>query len=511
MRRKKMALKATAVILLTLLLSALPAVSAQQEEMAPASGSIADDRGREAVSLTVAEAVLESLKNNKAFIVQTFQPQITRTFEDQALADFDPVLNGQLSQNVQRSPSVLTDEYTTTDTTTASLSVDKKLTTGGTVGLEVSAQESDTSPATGSTSLTAKLNQPILQGASSKVNLVSLKQARLDSRISDFEVRGLAATLVAQVEEAYWDYAIAVRNIAIVEDSLLLSRRRLEETLEYIRVGKLADVERVAVEAEVALRQVDLINARSARESARLDFLRLVSPFGGDLWDRDLVLKDEPAVANQREPAPVEDYVGAAMRLRADINQAKLKMEQGDLEVIKTKNGLLPKLDLFISLGKTGYSESFGDSTGRLGDEGYDITAGLTMQWPFNHRAAKAINRRAMLTRQQSEEAMGNLMQLAQMDVRKAHIEVRRQLAQITASAASRRLQEEKYRTEKEKYHVGRSTSFLVSQTERDLLQSRVAEAQATVGYLKALVELYRLDGSILERRDIQAPGGEPG
>jgi outer membrane protein TolC len=101
-------------------------------------------------------------------------------------------------------------------------------------------------------------------------------------------------------------------------------------------------------------------------------------------------------------------------------------------------------------------------------------------------------------------------MQLAQMDVRKAHIEVRRQLAQISASAASRRLQEEKYRTETEKFRVGRSTSFLVSQAERDLLQSRVAEAQATVGYFKALVELYRLDGSILDRRDIQAPGNEP-
>jgi hypothetical protein len=34
---------------------------------------------------------------------------------------------------------------------------------------------------------------------------------------------------------------------------------------------------------------------------------------------------------------------------------------------------------------------------------------------------------------------------------------------------------------------------------------------QATVGYLKALVELYRLDGSILDRRGIQAPGDKPG
>ncbi|MDP2268776.1 MAG: TolC family protein, partial [Deltaproteobacteria bacterium] len=136
-------------------------------------------------------------------------------------------------------------------------------------------------------------------------------------------------------------------------------------------------------------------------------------------------------------------------------------------------------------------------------------TAGLTVQFPLFNRAAEAGNLRASLTRQQSEEAMANLTQLAQVDVRKAHIEVRRQSEQITASAASRRLQEEKYRAETEKFRVGRSTSFLVSQAERDLLQSRVAEAQATVGYLKALVELYRLDGSILDRRGIQAPGAK--
>jgi len=511
MKEKGIAFIAAGVILLTALLVGSPSAAAPLGEAAPATGSITAGQGQEPILLTVAGAVLESLKNNKAFIVQTFQPQITRTFEDQALSVFDPVLNGQISQSADRAPSALTGDYATTDSTAASLSLNKTLTTGATVSLEATAQGSDSSTGTGATNLTAKLNQPLLKGAFPKVNLVSLQQARLDSRISDYELRGFAVTLVAQVEEAYWDYAIAMRNIAIVEESLLLSRRQLEETMERIRVGKLADVERVAAEAEVALRQVDIINARSARESARLALLRLVSPSGGDPWDRDVSLRDEPEAALQGEVVPVDDYVRTAMRLRPDLNQARLQMERGDLELIKTKNGLLPKLDLFINMGKTGYSDSFGRSMSRVGNEGYDIVAGLAVQFPLFNRAAEADNRRASLTRQQSEEAMGNLTQLAQVDVRKAHIEVRRQSEQITASAASRRLQEEKYRAETEKFRVGRSTSFLVSQAERDLLQSRVAEAQATVGYIKALVELYRLDGSILDRRGIQAPGDKPG
>jgi outer membrane protein len=503
MKGKRMVIAVGRVILLTsLLTTGSPLASAQQGKVATAVVSITASQGQEPILLTVSGAVLESLKNNKAFIVQSIQPQITRTFEDNALSVFDPVVGGQISQGADRAPSARTGDYATTDSTAASLFLNKTLTTGATVSLEATAQGSDSSTGTGTTNLTAKLNQPLLKGAFREVNLVTLRQARLDSRISDYELRGYALTLVAQVEEAYWDYAIAIRNIAIFEESLLLSRRQLEDTLERIRVGKLADVERVAAEAEVALRQVDLINAKSAKESARLALLRLVSPSRGEPWDRNVNLGDEPKATLQGEVAPVDDYVRTAMRLRPDLNQARLQMERGDLELIKTKNGLLPKLDLFINLGKTGYSDSFSRSMSRVGDEGYGIAAGLTVQFPLFNRAAEADNRRALLTRQQLEEAMGNLTQLAQVDVRKAH---------IAASAASRRLQEEKYRAETEKFRVGRSTSFLVSQAERDLLQSRVAEVQATVGYLKALVELYRLDGSILDRRGIQAPGGKDG
>ena len=49
-----------------------------------------------------------------------------------------------------------------------------------------------------------------------------------------------------------------------------------------------------------------------------------------------------------------------------------------------------------------------------------------------------------------------------------------------------------------------------MAQAERNLLESQIVEIQAVVSHLKALVELYRMDGSLLERRGIQAPGREP-
>jgi len=95
-------------------------------------------------------------------------------------------------------------------------------------------------------------------------------------------------------------------------------------------------------------------------------------------------------------------------------------------------------------------------------------------------------------------------------DVRSAYIEVTRAREQIAATAATRNFQEEKLRAETEKFRVGKSTSLLVGQAQRDFVASQIAEIQTVAHYLQALVTLYRLEGSLLQRRGILAPGATP-
>jgi outer membrane protein TolC len=192
------------------------------------------------------------------------------------------------------------------------------------------------------------------------------------------------------------------------------------------------------------------------------------------------------------------------------LNEARLQLMRGDLEIVKTGNGLLPLMELFVTLGKSGYANAFGRSVDRIDDDNYDALAGVRLAYPFFNRDARAQHRRAQLSRDQAQKALDNLAQLVEVDVRAAYIEVDRTKQQITASSVTRRFDEEKLRTETEKLRVGKSTSFLVAQAQRDLLVSRISEVQALANYLKALIDLYRQDGSLLERRGISAPGREP-
>ncbi len=466
--------------------------------------------------ITLTDAMLLCLENNRSLEVQRLTPSIRQTAEDRESAAFDPVLDAEISggrtkgERLARSGSET--EAFTTDTADGIISLEQYFPTGTTVALEAGTQMTDASLYEDrfySTRLGMTVSQALLNGYGTDVNLARLQQARLETRMSEFELRGFTESLVAELERTYWEYALARRQIEIVDESLKVARQQLNETQELITVGRLARAELAAVQAEVAAQEQALIEARASRESIHLQLLRLINPAGPGIWQREVELIHQPTLPDiQLEDVDV--HVDVSLRMRPILNQTRLEILHGDLELVKTRNGLLPVMDLFITLGKSGYANSFGQSMGNINDDNYDALAGVRFNYPAFNRDAKALHRRARLTREQTQKALENLSQLVEVDVRTAYIEVNRTKQQITASTATRMFDEQKLLTETEKLRVGKSTSFLVAQAQRDLLASRITEVRVLVDYLKALIDLYRQDGSLLERRGIFAPGREP-
>jgi outer membrane protein TolC len=466
--------------------------------------------------ITIPEAILLCLENNRSLVVQRLNPSIQQTFEDQERAVFDPAVNMDVSADREKGDRLARSgsetEYFTRDTVEGIISLEEYFPTGTTLALETGAQMNDSSlydDAFYSTRLGMTVTQALLRGFGTDVNLAQLRQARLDKRISEYELRGFTEFLVADVERTYWDYGLARRQIEIVEESLKVVRQQLKETQELIAVGRLARAELAAVQAEVAAQEQALIEARANEESIRLKLLRLLNPEGPGIWQRQVELIHQP-VLPEIKMEDVELHVALSMRMSPILNEARLEIFHGDLELVKTKNGLLPLMELFMTLGKSGYGNSFGESINNVKEDSYDALAGIKFSYPVFNRHAEASHRRALLTREQAEKALENLSQLVEVDVRTAYIEVNRAKKQIAASSATRKFNEEKLRIETEKLRVGKSISFLVAQAQRDLLVSRIAEVQALATYLKALIDLYRHDGSLLERRGILAPGREP-
>ena len=461
------------------------------------------------LQITVMDAILLALENNRALKVERFNPQLKRSAEEEARAAFDPVLTGSYTRlrtkdDLDGRPGF--EEIEREEETT--LTLETFLPTGTDLDLTFSSQQAWSEFYTDdryATRLGLSLRQSLLAGGGPGFNLARLRQARLDTQASRCELRAFAAALVAQVEETYWDYALTLKNIAIVEESLKLAEQQKAEIEEMIRIGSLAESELAAAEAEIALRREDLIDARSTLEKTRLTLLSLLTPPQGTFWCAPVELLTPPALPGGVLQG-VEDHVEAALGLRPELEQARLQVQRGDLEVVRTRNGLLPRMDFFITLGKTGYADAFARSTRDIDGHSYDVETGLILELPLANRQSRAQYQAAQLGRSQAGEALANLEQLVQVDVRRAYIEVERTREQIAATRATRALQAEKARIEAEKFRVGKSTSLLVAQAQRDLLASRTTEIQSVTSHLKALVELFRLEGSLLERRRLTLP-----
>jgi outer membrane protein TolC len=117
------------------------------------------------------------------------------------------------------------------------------------------------------------VTQALLRGFGPAVNLVSVRQAELDTVASLYELRGFSEALLADTEIAYWNYVLAGLEIEIFERSLAVARQQRDEVELRIEVGILPEVEAAAARAEVSSQEQALINARSLLEENRLRLL----------------------------------------------------------------------------------------------------------------------------------------------------------------------------------------------------------------------------------------------
>jgi len=460
------------------------------------------------LALTVESAIMTALERNISFQIERLGPALSRTEEDIQRAVFDPALSATLSAGKEeedgRDDASAAGTLRNPETVSLASGLTKALSTGTSVKLSLSADSigADDNADSEEMSWDVTMTQSLLKGRGAAANLARLRQAQVDTLRSLQELRGAAEALVADVERAYWDCILAERSLEIYERSLAVANRELEEVRERIRVGRVAQTELAAAEAEVASRREQLIEARGTFSKRRLNLIRLVNlSANGPGWNVDLALTEEPEL----DPVKMDDveaHVGVALKMRPDLEQARLELRHGELDIVRTRNGLLPKLDLFVTLGGSLYARSFSDATEEEGDT-TAYSAGVLLEVPLGNRDAGARYVRAQLSLAQIQAALRNMEQLVQVDVRSAYVDVARTAERVKATKATRELRQKTLDNEQEKFRVGRSTTFLVSQARRDLVANQIAEVEAVIEYRKSLLTLYRLDGSLLTRKGI--------
>ncbi|MCL7487997.1 MAG: TolC family protein [Desulfobulbaceae bacterium] len=459
--------------------------------------------------ISVEQAVILALRHNRDLQVQQYNPVIAGTFARIERGIYDPELFGELYYSEEQATETARStgtQFSVESTDAGGIAgIRQQLPTG--TGIEATIEQersvSNRAPEQQDARVGLTVTQALLRGFGPAANLVDIRQAELETAASVYELRGFTEALLAETEIAYWNYVLAKQEITIFERSLAIAQQQLDDIKQRIEVGTLPSIESAAAKTEVARREQALISARSMLEERRLRLLRLLGPGFTEREDLLINATSDPDIPAQ-PVSDLADRLQLAVQSRADLQEATLRLRQNRLETIFTRNGLLPKLDLFITLGKTGFANTFADSFKEMEGSTYDLTAGVRLSHYLGNRAAEARHLAARASRSQALAAVRNLEELIAFDVRLAVNDVERSRRQISASRITRELQEQTLSAEKQRFDVGASTALLVAQAQRDYLASQIIEVEAVINYRIAMVRLYLAEGSLLERRGIR-------
>jgi outer membrane protein len=366
----------------------------------------------------------------------------------------------------------------------------------------------------------AAFSQPLLRDRTIDDSRRQYVVARRNRESSELHLREAVVQTVATVKQAYWTLKAAVANVAVQQRSLDLAQELARQNKIRVDAGQIPPLDLVQAEAEAAQRRESVIQARATAGDAEDRLRRLIiDPADAAFWRASLDPVDTPA-----DPAGLPDVdaaVAKALAERYDLARVANDLENAKTNVAYLDNQRLPDVRLEASyrgdglagteLVRTGgfpgivtatRERSFAAALGQAFSPDYPTwSVGVTVSYPLGRSFEEASFARAAIERNQAAQRLASLKLETVEAVRRAARQVRASAERVDAARAGAALAARRFTDEQRRYDVGLSTTFLVTQAQRDLLAAEVTLLQTTLDYQSATISFEAVQ---------QAPPGAP-
>ena len=477
---------------------------------------------RETISL--ADAALQALKHNLDINISRQTKESRQTDITVEQAKFDPTLsvNGQYNRTVNPlnrpvfgGTGGALNDITTFDQRNQSVTLDAttNLLTGGNVDLNYSPSRTivNQNVATGflfnpayTGGLALTLTQPLLRNAGLDITKTFIRVAQNNAIVEEHIFRDRVLTVLATVEQTYWEVVFANENLKVAEAALKAAQELLASNRAKAKAGIMSIVDVLQAEAAVASRVEQVLVADKTIRDQEDQLRRLLNPAEEDLrQDLRLTPLDQPTVT--LEPISLQEAIDTAIEQRPEIVQAKKNMETSDLNTKFAKNQILPTLSFQGTMGMAGLGKDYGDSVNKnLSGDYYNYGAGLVLSYPLGNRSAWSTYSKRQLEAKNAEASLVSVRQQIIVGVREAVRRVQTDFKRIETTRSARIMAEKQLQAEQERLKVGLSTTRFVLDFQRDLATAQGNELRATVDYNKSLSNLARHKASTLDRYNFQ-------
>jgi outer membrane protein len=350
-------------------------------------------------------------------------------------------------------------------------------------------------------------SQPLFKDRAIDTARLQYIVAKRNQHTSDLRFREAVVQTVAAVKEAYWTLKASLANVTVQQRSLELAQELARQNKVRVDAGQNPPLDSVESEAEVAQRRESLIRARTLAADAE-DALRrlIIDPADTAFWRVQIDPVEEPTPVGP--PQDVDAAVSKAMTERFDVARAEQDLANAKTNVDFFRNQRLPDVRLETSyrgngLGGTQFLHSggfpgfvtgtrslgLGDAVGQIFSNDFPTwSVGLTVSYPLGRSYEAASLAQAQVESRQTEQRIASLRIQAAETVRRAGRQIQSTAERVDAARAAATLAEERLQSEQRRYEVGLSTTFLVTQAQRDLLEAEVNLLQTTLDYESAQV-----------------------
>jgi outer membrane protein TolC len=473
---------------------------------------------RDAVRLTLADAVRRAVEHNPELAIVRLGTEVEAERVGESRGAFTPVFSSTVGRsNIVTPPSnlLLGEGGVDVKDLFSSTGVRQRLPWGaGTWSVSWEASRTTTNNPISSfdpallSGFQIGFSQPLLKDRKIDAAREQYIIAKRNQESSELRFRESVVQTVAAVKQAYWTLKATVANVNVQQRSLELAEELARQNKVRVDAGQIPPLDLVQAEAEVAQRREGVIRANATAGDAEDTLRRLImDPADASFWQVRIEPSEEPSDGGRLPD--VDAAVANALKGRYDLARAGVEMEKARTNVEFLGNQKLPDVRLEASyrgrgLGGTqllrtgGFpgtiagsrDRSFGDSLGQAFTPDYPAWSfGVTVSYPLGRSYEEASLARAEVERRQVGHRIASMRLQAAESVRQAGRQVRSASERVDAARAGTGLAQQRLDTEQRRYDVGLSTTFLVTQAQRDLLQAQVNLLQTMFDYESSLVK----------------------
>jgi outer membrane protein len=366
--------------------------------------------------------------------------------------------------------------------------------------------------------LSVSVSQNLLQGFGVAVNTKDITVAKINVGISDLNFKTQVERTVVTVLNNYYALVGNYEDFRSKQGALETARKFLSETQRRVDLGASAQLDVTTAQNQVAAAQQASVNSQAAIQQQELQLKSLISRTGSFdplIASVEIVPLDGIVIPAADDLPPTKDLVQEAFRNRSDLLAEKENIRGAEVSSIATINGLLPTAavqagksnagtagDLRIVNGSTAdayFAGGTGTALGQILRNNFPTESISAFgQVQIYDRVAQADHAIDQLQIRQQQLAMARDFNQVQVVLTNSVVALRQARARYEAAAQSLMLQQKLYEAEQKKFAVGESTTYNVTQQQRDFINAQSAQLSAMVTWQSARLSLDQTTGSTL-------------